>query len=212
MPSKKSIRITYLLFLFVFITSLQSFGQRDTSILKAQLALGVNMPSSSGFVEGFESKGVNFPTVNLGLQYMFKQQLGVKLDYGYNKIKSSDESLDFEVNYSRINAQFVYDATSDLRFLPSHIGLVAHLGPGYSFSKPLNVYGNNDTSFFNSIVGLELHYAVQERMSFYLDTAYIFAFSDNFDPTTSGNGSFNGDMLTITLGISFSLSGCQTCN
>lgn len=212
MPSKKLVRITYMLFVLIFTSSVNSFGQRDTSILKAQLALGVNMPSSSGFVEGFESNSVNFPTINLGLQYMFKQQLGFKLDYGYNKIKSSDESLEFEVNYSRINAQFIYDATSDLRFLPSHIGLVAHLGPGYSFSKPLNVYGNNDTSFFNSIVGLELHYAVKERMSLFLDTAYIFAFSDDFDPSSTGNGSFNGDMLTITVGVSFSLSGCQTCN
>ena len=47
------------------------FSQKETNIWKAQVALGVNMPSQSGFVTGFEAKPINFPTVHLGVQKMF---------------------------------------------------------------------------------------------------------------------------------------------
>ena len=126
--------------------------------IRSYYALGVNSPSKSGFVGDFQAKSINFPTVNLGVQTMFKQQFGAKLDFGYNRMSSEDPSPEFKLNYSRVNAQFVYDPTYNLYFLPQRMGLVLHAGPGYSFVKPLGNFSNNNLSFFNFMGGLEVHF------------------------------------------------------
>lgn len=196
----------------VFMCVINLNAQRVTNKWKAQFSLGVNSPSQSGFVEGFESKSVNFPTVNLGFQRMFKRQLGAKLDFGFNRFSSSDTSVAFKTNYTRINAQFVFDPTESIRFLPIRIGVVTHVGPGYSFIKPLGNFGSNSQSFFNMMAGLEMHYGISEHMSAFVDTSYIMGFGKDFDPITSGFGSFNGNLVTVSFGLTFSISGCQYCN
>jgi len=195
---------------FLFF-SLNAFSQKETNIWKAQIALGLNSPSQSGFVSGFESKSVNFPTVNLGIQKMFKRQMGAKLDFGFNRFSSSDESIEFKTNYTRINAQFIYDPTESIPFIPIRMGLVAHAGPGYSFITPLGNFSDNNLGFFNLMAGAEFHYALSQRASIYTDVSYILGFAGEFDPEPEGFGAFNGNLLTLTFGITFSLSGCQYC-
>jgi len=201
-----------LFLLAYFLLSLQGFSQKKTNIWKAQVALGINMPSQSGFVTGFESKTINFPTVRLGVQNMFKRQMGAKLDFGFNRFSNSDaSSLEFKTNYTRINAQFVYDPTESIPFLPMRMGVVAHAGPGYSFITPLGNFGDNNLGFFNLMAGTEFHYALSQRASLYTDISYILGFAGDFEPPTEGFGAFNGNLLTLTFGITFSLSGCQYC-
>ncbi|MCX7550953.1 cell envelope biogenesis protein OmpA [Xanthomarina sp. F2636L] len=197
--------------IFLFISVL-GFSQAETSKWKAQIALGVNSPNSSGFVSGFEAKSINFPTINLGLQHMFKRQFGAKLDFGYNRIAHDGSSPYFKVNYSRINAQFIYDPTPVFTFLPIGMGVVAHAGPGFSMIKPLGEYGGNKTSFLNVMAGIEFHYSITDVLTVYLDTSYIYGFGSDFDPVSDGFGSFSGNLLTATIGVSYSLSGCYYCD
>jgi hypothetical protein len=98
-----------------------------------------------------------------------------------------------------------------ITFLPERIGLVAHAGPGYTFVKPLGDFSGNKESFLNVMAGLEIHYGLTERMSLHTDVSYILGLGKDFDPLIDGFGSFNGNLLTITFGITFSLSGCQYC-
>jgi hypothetical protein len=188
------------------------FSQNDTNKWKGQIAFGVNIPSSNGFEDNFEAKSLDFPTINIGVQRMFNPKIGAKLDYGYNRFVNADNSPEFKVNYSRINAQLVFDANKSLTILPQQIGIIVHAGPGMTFVKPLANYSENKESFFNVMAGLEFHYGVSETFSVYMDTSYILGFSKDFDPVTDGYGSFNGNLLTITIGASFSLSGCQYCD
>ena len=188
-----------------------AFAQSAKNVIKAQIALGVNNPSSGGFVNGFEAKPINFPTVNLGVQYMFKEQMGAKFDFGFNRFSSADNSPEFKDNYSRLNIQFVYDATP-LGFLPPRLGLVGHVGPGYTFLKPLGNYAENNLSFLNLMGGIEIHYTLSDTMSIFTDVSYLYGLGKDFDPITDGFGSFNGNLTTLTFGVSFSLSGCYYCN
>ncbi|WP_027880919.1 hypothetical protein [Mesoflavibacter zeaxanthinifaciens] len=187
-------------------------AQIETSKWKALIAVGVNSPSQDGFVTPFEADGLNFPTINLGVQHMFTNQLGAKVDFGYNRFVNADNTPDFKVNYTRVNAQFVYDATSDFTFLPFGTGVVFHVGPGYSMIKPLDAYGDNKTSYLNAMGGMEFHYGISRTVSAYIDASYIMGFASDFDPITEGYGSFNGNLLTVTVGVAVSLSGCATCN
>jgi len=195
---------------FICFTTL-SFSQSRTSDFTAQFALGVNSPSSDGFVTGFEANSVNFPSINLGLQYMFKPLLGAKLDLGYNRFSNAEHSIDFKTNYTRINAQLVFNA-SNLIGLPEDWRTVLHAGPGISMIKPMGNYVENKTNFFNTITGLEFHYSRSYKVSWYLDASYVFGFGKDFDPINEGLGSFNGNLLTLTVGASVSLSGCRYCN
>lgn len=202
----------YAVLFLIFFCSASTFSQTATSEWKAQLALGVNSPSSTGFVEPFEAKPINFPTVNIGIQHMFKEQMGAKLDFGFNRFSNTSDSPDFKVNYTRINAQFVFDATKSLTFLPQRIGIVGHAGPGYTFVKPLEGFSQNKISFLNAMGGIEFHYGISQTISLFTDVSYIYSFAKDFDPPTDGLGSFNGNLTTITFGISFSLSGCYYCD
>lgn len=209
MTSNFKINKTIRLFLLLFFSSLFGFSQGDTSTIKAQFALGVNSPSSSGFVDDFESNSINFPSINLGLQYMFKRNLGAKLDFGYNRFANASGTSEFKVNYTRFNAQLVYNLSN---IIPSNrIGTFIHAGPGISMISPLGNYVENNLSFLNAMGGIEFHYGVSDKLSVYLDTSYILGFAKDFDPILDGFGSFNGNLLTVTIGASISLSGCYFC-
>ncbi len=193
--------------------SLTVFAQRiDNSTWKAQVALGVAMPSQSGFIDQAPAKSVNFPSVNLGLQRMFSKVLGAKLDYGFNRLSNDDGSPEFKVNYSRVNAQLVYDPSQSLTFLPEAIQVVLHSGPGFSFLKPLGGLDTNQ-SYFNFNLGTEIHYRLNRKISVYTDLSYIYGFTslDDYDPQISGLGAFNGNIFNLTFGVSISLSDCFYC-
>ena len=202
------------LVVFVCLISISNFGQSKTNKWKALIAFGFNYPDIDGFVSNFEAKPVNFPTINIGVQHMFTRNMGAKLDYGFNRFSNAEDSSEFKINYGRINAQFVYDATNVLSFLPNQIGLVGHIGPGMSFIKPLGAYGDNKHSLFNTLAGLEIHYNIARTVSAYIDGAYIVNISggETYDPISKGFGTFNNNLFNITLGISVSLSGCQYCD
>lgn len=200
-----------LLLIAVFALSTAD-AQIETSKWKALFAVGFNSPSQDGLVTPFEANSINFPTINLGVQRMFTPQLGAKLDFGYNRFANADNTPEFKTNYTRVNLQFVYDATRDFNFLPFGTGMLFHVGPGYSMIKPLGDYGDNKTSFLNGMGGMEFHYGISQTVSAFVDASYILGFADNFDPITEGYGSFNGNMLTVTVGVAVSLSGCYTCN
>ncbi|MDO5979661.1 outer membrane beta-barrel protein [Flavivirga spongiicola] len=195
--------------LFV-MSSLVSTSQGDTSTFKAQFALGLNSPSKNGFVTGFEGKTYNLPTVNLGIQYMFKPMLGAKLDYSFSRISNQKEAQAFKLNYSRINLQAVYNANRIFN-LSQNKGVFVHAGPGISSVKPLGNFTQNKTSFMNAMAGVELHFGVSDKLSIYTDVSYIHGFAKDFAPISDGFGAFNGNLLTLTVGASISLSGCYYC-
>lgn len=206
----KVILITASLFLFVFKIN----AQAKTNEWKMQIAFGFNNPMDSNQNEGFLFKDLNFPTINLGLQHMFSTKLGAKLDFGYNRASHDNNSPEFKLNYSRINAQLVYDLTEDLSFIiPRRFALISHFGPGLSITKPLANYTNNKHTFINGMIGLELHYGISETLSVFGDVSYILPLSsdDKYNPQIDGF-SFNGNLITATIGLSVSLSGCRYCD
>lgn len=210
-PYFKTQNFSWLLFLALMVSSL-SMAQKDVEKWKLQLAIGINNPIDRGQDDGYYSKYVNFPTVNLGVQHMFSRNLGAKLDLGYNRASSETGSIPYKMNYTRINVQAVYDFKDLFTFLPPPIGVVAHAGPGVSMTKPLGSYANNTYSYVNVLGGLEVHYRLSESVSIFADGGYAYSLSgkDKYDVATDGF-SFNGDLMYVAFGVSISLSGCHYC-
>lgn len=202
-----------LLFLVCLNIMCFSFAQRDTDIFRFQFAIGVNNPIDTGENDGYYAKTLNLPTVNLGVQYMFTPQLGGKLDFGFNRAKSADGSEEFKLNYSRLNAQIVYDFSNLIGFLPESMSILAHVGPGLSFTKPLGNDSENKYTYLNGLIGMEIHYKLSRKLSIFGDVGYAKSFSGKNKYDTAIDGySFNGDLVYATIGISVALSGCRYCN
>jgi hypothetical protein len=205
---------TNLLVLGFFLISSLAFGQRENAKWKLQLALGPNHGFSSGFAEGVYGKRLNFPTVNVGLQHFFTGQLGAKLDIGFNRLSQGPNLPEFKTNYTRINAQIVYDPTYYINFLPERVRILVHAGPGISFTAPLGTLKENNLTFLNVMAGGELHYGLSETLSIYGGGAFVFGLSGKDLSTLdqAGLGAFNGTLMYATIGLSVSLSGCYYCN
>ena len=204
-------RVAVFITIFSFV---YAFGnaQERTEKWRAQFTLGINNPIDDGENDGYYTKYMNFPSINLGIQHMFSDKLGAKLDYGFNRSENGSGSKPFKLNYSRLNAQLVYDATRDLRFLPEPIKIVAHAGPGISFTQPLGNDTENKYTFLNVLAGLEIHYNLSRAMSIFADVSFAYSLSgkDKYDSDIHGF-SFNGNLLYASVGISVALSGCNYC-
>lgn len=200
------------LVIVLVLMSFGAFSQDNTSTWKLQFAVGANHPMGSDQNQGYGFKGVNFPSINLGLQYMFMGNLGAKLDFGYNRASNDSDSPEFKLNYSRVNAQAVYDFSEFIGFLPARFRTIAHAGPGLTFTKPLGNFADNKYTYLNLLAGLELHYGISKGVSVYGDVSYVLGLSgkDKYNPQIDGV-SFNGNLMTVSVGVSVSLSGCRYC-
>ena len=205
----------YLFLILALVMTYNSYSQvRRADKWRAFVGVGINYPQLAGLVDGAYTPPVNFPTVNLGIQHMFKPMFGVRLDYGFNRFASDEGSPEFKVNYSRVNAQLLIDPTRYFGFLEPNFKLILHGGPGYSISKPLGRLVRNEQSYLNFTFGAELHYILSETVSVFLDGSYIYGFTDldDYDPVLDGLGAFNSGVANVTVGISFSLVNCRSCN
>ncbi len=204
-------RVAICIVVFCF-ASIFAFSQERTEKWRLQFALGINNPIDNGENDGYYTKYVNFPSVNLGVQYMFSDRLGAKLDYGFNRSLNDSGSKPFKLNYSRVNVQLVYDATQDLHFLPEPLKIVAHTGPGFSFTQPLGIDSENKYTYLNWLTGLEVHYNASRTFSVYADVSFAYSLSgkDKYNSTIDGF-SFNGNLVFASVGISVALSGCKYC-
>lgn len=196
----------------LLLISFQAVSQHATEQWKAQASIGINNPIENDQNGSYYSKYINLPTVNLGIQHMFSEQLGAKLDYGFNRSSNEDDSPEFKLNYSRVNLQILYDFSDILSFLPERISVVGHAGPGVAFTKPLGGFSENKYTYLNVLGGFEVHYALSDTFSVYSDLGYTLSLSGTEDYDVNVDGfSFNGDLIYLSFGVSFSLSGCQYC-
>lgn len=205
--ANRMIILVVILLLGTYSINAQTQTTQELQQWKLQIAIGINNPIEDGSTVGYYSEYVNFPTIGFSVQYMFKPDWGVKLDFGYNRASETGDSFPYELMYSRVNAQVVYDATNILGFLPNRVGLVGHIGPGLSFTKPSEPYSDNTYTFLNLLSGAELNYRLSNTLSIYGDLSYVFSLagSDKYDTNVDGF-SFNGDLLFLTLGLTINLN------
>ena len=199
--------------ILIGLMMIAGYAQTETSKWKFQMSFGISFPENTGFVNPYEPKSLNFPSINLGVQHMFKTDIGLKLDLGYNRFKNIDNTPEFKTNYTRLNTQLVYDATKRINFLPPHTGIVVHIGPGLTFMKPLGNFTENKEMYVNLLGGIEFHYGITKTVSVFSDLSYIYGLFGDIEYSTAFQsfGVFRGSLFTVNFGISVSLSGCQYC-
>jgi len=206
----KALKLIIITLFFANITTAQT--------LTMDLGVGINNPSNH-FASLYEAKPVNGLTVDAGLRYMFYKKLGVKADVGFNRYGSSDQSIDFKANFTRVNLQLYYNIWDQLyNFqirLPERLGIFLHAGAGMSFIKPLSQpFTNNNTSNFNYMGGLAIHYGISDKVAVFVDASNIY----NVGQKTTYEGTLLTDtektqLFNLTFGVTISInSSCYYCN
>jgi OmpA-OmpF porin, OOP family len=146
-------------------------------------------------------------TVDLGLRYMFNPKFGIKGDVGYNSLLVNEES-NVRTKYYRLGLEGVMNVGRIANFetWTSRIGLLVHLGAGYSQLRYVA-----DASIVDHVLNVKAGVTVQlklsERIALFGDVSTIPSYSHDFtyDGITSVPNSSRMGMLNGTGGLVFYL-------
>ncbi|MDO9276167.1 MAG: OmpA family protein [Lutibacter sp.] len=132
--------------------------------------------AANPFSPGYSTSTPSLWQGGLGVRYMMNEKFGVKLDAGYNNIKSSDDSQEFETNYYRTSLQGVVNMGSVLNFRSwtNNFNILFHGGMGYAVNKPKypNDFDKGD-HMLNFIAGVTPQLKLNDRIALTGDLSVI---------------------------------------
>ncbi|OYX83629.1 MAG: flagellar motor protein MotB [Flavobacteriales bacterium 32-34-25] len=168
---------------------------------------GVNK-TTGAMTSGFYTATPNFFHADLGVRYMFNPKFGLKLDFGYDKLKEGKESFAFDSNYFRTDLQGVINLGRVLNFetWTNRIGLLGHGGFGVSMLTSDGFDGEDYMA--NGIAGLTTQIRLSNSVALTADFTGIINGNqtNNFDGMSQTNAkAFNGSIFNASLGLTFYL-------
>jgi OOP family OmpA-OmpF porin len=191
-------------FLFLCVSSFAQKIERFNK-LSIEVGGGIQVPfSPSEFIS--RTNYINFGHAEIGLRYMFNQNLGVKLNYTNNRFRNKD-NIDEGINYNKIGVDAYYN-TGRL-FLPHYIitkaTVFTHAGLGYTRASPVNENFSEQTGNFN--IGIRPQVKITNQFAAYVDGTYNMAFKQHY----SYSGQLlsqefkdqTGSFATISIGLIF---------
>lgn len=175
---------------------------------------GVNKPSRP-FARGYYTNTPDFFHGDIGARYMFNDKAGLKVDFGYDNFKNSDDSQPFKSQIYRVSLQGVANLRNILGFddWTSRIGLLAHGGMGYSrlsYKEPIDISDNDQ--MLNFIAGITPQIKLADRVALNADLSIIGNIRQDrtFDGTQRQVAAdFDGFYVNATLGLSIYLGKNQ---
>ncbi|MFA9191602.1 OmpA family protein [Flavobacterium sp. FZUC8N2.13] len=207
---------TVSLLLITFAATAQNMGTTSTersvdvnayNKWSIELNAGVNK-TTGAMTTGFYTATPNLFHADLGVRYMFNPKFGLKLDFGYDKLKEGNESFAFDSNYLRTDLQGIINLGRVLNFetWTNRIGLLGHGGFGVSM---LTSDGFNGEDYMaNGIAGLTTQYRISNSVALTADFTGIINGNQsyNFDGMSQTNAkAFNGSIFNASLGLTFYL-------
>lgn len=150
-----------------------------------------------------------------GVRYMFNNKFGIKADFGYDYMKSGEDSNYFRTTHYRASLQGVANLGRIMNFeeWTRTFGLQAHMGAGYSWMEPgkdlpTNIYEKDQMG--HVLLGLTGQVRLGNRVALNADFTMVNTVRQNY--TFDGNSmidandrGFNGTFYNATLGLSFYL-------
>ena len=210
-----------ILFIFIVNYILISSQENVSNKFSLDYNFGITNPFSA-ISKDYYTNYLGFFHTDLGLRYMFKEQLGVKLDLGLDRFQNDkfglySESLPFKSLYFRCDIQGVVNVGKILHFedWTKRIGLIAHSGIGYS-----QTFGDSTTNnsgarltdhMFNFILGFSPQVKLTNRIALNLDLSMISNMyqSYNFDLKNNASSKY-GMVSNISVGGSYYIGKNKT--
>lgn len=149
--------------------------ERNYNQWSVEAEAGVHKPSNP-FSPGYSTATPSLLQGGLGVRYMMNEKFGVKLDAGYNNIKSNDDSQEFETNYYRTSLQGVVNMGSVLNFRSwtNNFNVLFHGGMGYAVNKPKypNDFDKGD-QMLHLMAGVTPQFKLSDRLALTGDLSVI---------------------------------------
>lgn len=207
---------------FLIIFSLSSSVNAQEVKEMNRLSIDANIGGTNAirpYATDYWSNSIGLFHTNLGARYMFNNSFGIKLDFGFDRLKNDEfggnsNSLGFSSQYLRTSFQLVANLSRFMHFenFAPRFGLIIHGGAGYSTNKNSNapLFGNWDSpdkdNMVNFIVGLTPQFKLNSKWSINADIAIVNHIYQQrtWDLTEKVNRrGFDGLMTNLTVGVSY---------
>lgn len=142
-----------------------------------ETAFGYVTPSNLVTAPNQQSDYAGLAHFDLGVRYMIDAKFGVKLNYGRDSFSHESTGTTFNT----ITASAVYNVGSLFNLTYStneRLGLLAHLGAGYTFAKPESIDDNERIG--TARLGIMPQVRVSDRISLYADVSYAIRFKQHY--------------------------------
>lgn len=206
------------LIIFTISCSLNAQDVKEMNRLSIDASIG-GTNAIKPYAPDYWSNSIGLFHTNLGARYMFNNSFGIKLDFGFDRLKNDEfgdngNSLEFRSQYLRSSFQLVANLSRFMHFenFAPRFGLIIHGGVGYSTIKNEHgpLFGNWDSpdkdNMVNFIVGLTPQFKLNSKWSINADIAIVNHIYQQrtWDLTEPVNRrGFDGLMTNLTVGVSY---------
>ncbi|MEX0882389.1 MAG: OmpA family protein [Cyclobacteriaceae bacterium] len=195
-------------------------AQDDFNKWSIEVNGGFNKPMAP-ITPGYFSPTLNLGHADLGVRYMFNENFGTKLDFGFGSFSSASDTPDFSSSYYRLNLQGVANLgrIMDWETFSQRVNLLGHFGAGIGRLTPQeNQWADFQDNQYNFIGGLTMQVKLSERIALNGDVSTIIAGrqdvafdgASSINPLSDGYYGANAVWWTGTLGLSFYLGSGPT--
>ncbi|MFN5417557.1 MAG: OmpA family protein [Flavobacteriia bacterium] len=206
----------------VFLLNIIAFSQENANNkFSFDYNLGITNPFTA-LSQNYYANYVGLFHADLGARYMFREKVGIKVDFGFDRFKNDNygtysESLPFSSFYFRSNIQGVLNVGKILHFSDwtNRIGLIMHSGIGYSHnigdSSSNNTGARTSDNMFNFMIGVLPQVKINDRFAMNLDLSLISNMNQqyNFDFKENATSKY-GMIANISVGGSYYIGKNKT--
>lgn len=211
-------KLTFPLLALVLGATTANAQTSDYNKWSIDVNFGATKPTTPFAAGYYADTFFTMPHADAGIRYMFNNKFGLKADFGYDYIKSGENSLYFRQAAYRTSLQGVANVGRILNFeeWTRVFNLQFHLGTGYSWTTPVEgkgglAYDKDQTAHL--ISGITGQVKLGKRVALNADFTMVnfvkkhvtwdgTAFLDN-----TADRAFNASLYNATVGLSFYLGG-----
>lgn len=200
--------LTFSFVLFFSLSTSLLFSQSQTNKISFDISFGYNK-ALNPYRNNLNSDFSGLKHVELGVRYMFTEKVGLRLNYANDRFKN-DADGQFGSNFSRVGVDAVYNAGKAIGLdfaTRSTVGLLAHVGVGYTRLKP--IYQDNSEQIGALVLGITPQLKLSERVALFGDVSYNANFKQHYrydgSLISSDYKSTVGSHVTASVGLMFYL-------
>lgn len=154
---------------------------------------------------GYDAATLNLWHVGLGFRYSINTKFGVRLSGGYDNFRERAGTPAFSSEYYRVSLEGVANLGNimDFKEWTRHIGLLFHMGAGYSVLNGGSISPNH---ILHGIIGFTPQIKLSERFSINIDGSVLANIYQNYtyDLRTTWNGrGIDGYLINLSLGVQY---------
>lgn len=194
----------YFIALFLSITTIVSgiWAQEKTFIERVSLEAGggYTLPVAPSRDNLSLSDYAGFRSFYVGANYSFTDLLGLRLSYGNNRFRDSDDSS-LGLTHHKFMAEATFNIIEAIERNGSPFELMLHGGAGLAIGKSKQTSGNDQMGTLQ--IGVMPQFHITDNFSVHLDASYVVNLKQDYYYDGTGMED-TGQFFILNLGIGYS--------